>query len=412
MTAPKSGASGGCGSTQSEGLVGLLLLALFLARRRVVPQVPAMRTVAAVAVAALLAGATGCKVSSSVTCKSNETKCGDACADLSADTSNCGVCGQACPGGFVCTGYCAYATGNPFVRTVTPAPLNLAGSSTVTLTFAGDGFQAGATVRITGGGLDSEKALTVDSASSARLVGLDLSAAFPATAQVRVVNPGPGGGNHLVSNAVDLQLIAGLRLFAISLGGAKQDVQTDTPIALTGAGFAGGMTATLTPVGSGTGHDLTVAVQDSTHATVDGIVPSTLALGVYDLAVRDPATGASASQKFTVIEGAPKPASIVPTCGLTGSPLTATIQGDYLYPSSTVKAAPASGGTAWIVQSSCTADALGKCTGGALSVAADLRVAPAGVGGAGDYDITVTNPGYPSPLVSSPLTFTIKASCP
>ena len=70
------------------------------------------------------------------------------------------------------------------------------------------------------------------------------------------------------------------------------------------------------------------------------------------------------------------------------------------------------GGAASSIQSNCTVDATGRCTSGILNVSVDLTQAPPGVGSAGQYNVTVVNPGYPSSLASSPLTFTIAASCP
>jgi hypothetical protein len=55
---------------------------------------------------------TGATSSTSGPCAAGQTLCGDHCVDLSADSSNCGSCGQVCPTGTSCnSGVCSCAAG-------------------------------------------------------------------------------------------------------------------------------------------------------------------------------------------------------------------------------------------------------------------------------------------------------------
>ena len=108
-------------------------------------------------------------------------------------------------------------------------------------------FQQGARVRMVGAGLDVDRQLTIVSATEATLPSLDLTAAQPGSAEVRVVNPG-----LLSSNTMTFTVgTTGVVLGSIAPARGRQD-QTIGPLTLTGSGFASGLTATFAPLAGGT----------------------------------------------------------------------------------------------------------------------------------------------------------------
>lgn len=399
--APSSSSGCGCGSAGGVELLGLGLGALALAPLRRRPRRRLRwrytgRGAAAVFAAAVLGLGSGCG-SSSTKCQGGQTACGDACVDLTADGQNCGACARVCNAGFTCSGgSCVLPTGNPYLKSIDPPSSGV--SSTVTLNFYGDGFQSGAKARFVGAGLDGERVLTVNGATSATLPSLDLSAATVGAAQVRVVNPG-----QLVSNAVAFFVGGGATLLTLSPAAGRQDGASVT-LDLTGAGFAPGITATLTPIAPtpGTPQTFTASFLGTTHAQVPNLALGALAVGAYQVTVVNPGGAASNALTFAVNEGTPVLTSISPTSAKTGTVVAGTASGQYLYPSSV---AHVSGGTITdsALPTTCAGavDALGQCTGG-LSISADLT----GIA-AGPYSVTVVNPGSPTPLVSAAQTFTV-----
>lgn len=396
--APKASGGCGCGSAGGAELLALGLGALALAPlRRCRPRRRSSGGGAgavAVLAAAVLGLGSGCG-SSSTKCQGGQTACGDTCIDLQTSAQNCGACARACSSGFVCSGGgCAFPTGNPFLRAIDPPSSAI--TSSVTLQFDGDGFQAGAKARFQGAGLDGERALTVNSAISATLPSLDLSAATAGAAQVRVVNPG-----QLVSNAVTFFVGGGVTLLTLTPAAGRQDGGSIT-LDLTGAGFAPGVTATFTPIAGGASQSFTASFLGDTHAQVPNLVLGALAVGAYRVTVVNPGGTASNALTFAVNEGAPILASISPTSARTGTTVAGTASGQYFYPSS-VAHVTGPGLTDSALPTACAAAAngLGQCTGG-LSISADLT----GIA-TGTYSVTVVNPGSPSPLVSLPQSFQV-----
>jgi len=407
---PRTPKAGGCSSAGGSDLAGLAFLALALGprlrRRTRVPRVPPVLLLAV----ALGAGLAGCGGSGS-SCPAGQVDCGSGCVDRSTDPRNCGSCGAICSSGFVCQGGgCVFPTGNPFLRSVDPS--SLSPGQTATFSLAGDGFQAGARARFTGAGVSAERPLSVASLSSAS-VTVDLSGATAGALQVRVLNPNPAGGaaGPLVSNAVPVTLSGALLLQGVSPAGILQSDSAADTLALTGLGFQQGMVASLT--GQGTTTDLQTTVASAVAATAVVPKPSGLAVGLYDVGVRNPG-GGSSSLKFQVNEGLPVLNSVSTACVNLGSYLVATAKGSYFYPTS-VAHVSGPGVQDSVLPTSCGPGslALGQCANGTLSVVVDLTgqspIQP------GSYKITIVNPGYPTPNASLPQTVTVKAAnspCP
>jgi hypothetical protein len=243
--------------------------------------------------------------------------------------------------------------------------------------------------------------LTLNGTGSASAAGVDLSNLAPGAAEVRVLNPG-----RLVSNAATLLVSDTFVLRTVSPAGVRQD-QAALDLALTGAGFAAGISATIAAPG-GSGQTLPTTWIGPADARVVGFDPASLAIGDYDLTVANPGTSASAPIKFSITEGTPVLSSVTPTCIVPGAGFVGSVTGALLYPRSVVRVTGAS-----IVDSpldtACLAgtDALGRCAGGQLRISADLSSISAGT-----YTVTVVNPGSPAPLRSASQSVTVKASCP
>jgi hypothetical protein len=295
---------------------------------------------------------------------------------------------------------CAIETPNPFLRGVDPSVVG-AGSQ-MTLRLSADGLLAGAKVRVSGAGMNLE--YDIASPTSSPSVVVDFSGVSTGTAAVRLVNV--VNGNRFISNAVPTTITNTLLLRGVSPGGARQDGPVMS-ITLRGAGFAQGAAASLKAPGGGI-QALPTTFVDSGTLTVDGLDPSALALGAYDLTVTNPGNVVTNALKFVVTEGAPTLSSVTPTCMLMNSMLSGSATGTNFYPSSVVRV---SGGSIadsplW-TECLLGTDALGRCQGGQLRVTQDLSGVPAGT-----YQVVVVNPGSPTALSSGSLQVQVKASCP
>lgn len=401
--------SGGCASTGPGGLFSLAALLAFLWRRRTggrpaALRVPSLRRagVAGLAAAALALATTtaGCSKGGTPACKNGQSACGSACVDLTSAADSCGVCGKTCSAGFQCVaGSCAFATGNPYLKSVTPGTLAVGG--TAKLTLAGEGFREGAKVRVTGPGPKQEGTLVLDdpTGAAAHVEGIDLDGWDLGTAEVRVVNP----PTNLISNAVTVSVQAQTMVRRADPSSASQDQTSEVSVALTGAGFVQGAVVSLTL--GGNVHALDTTYVSAGHLTAK-LVPSTLAVGSYDLTVTNPGSAPTAPIGFTILEGTPGAISLSQTCGVVGSTAAAVVvTGANLYPTSSVRV---TGGS--IVNSPlpdaarCASgtDALGRCVGGLLATV-DLSGIPPNC-----YAVTVVNPG---PLTSPAAHFVVAASC-
>jgi len=410
--APAPPASGGCGTGGGAELASLAVLGAWLARRR---RLPALRSV--LATCAVLVVAAGCGSKSggtpdggnpdggTVTCGTGQTSCPSGCFDLTSSDQNCGLCGRACASGFSCSGAsCAFPTGNPFVRTVTPAAFG--GSPSPALDLAGQGFQQDAVVRVSGIGKTQELPLQVQSATSARLPSgaIDLTGAGLGTGELRVLNPG-----RLVSNAVPLALVEALRVGSVAPASLRQDVATTQDMKLFGVGFVQGASVSL--VVNGTAQALPATYAGPGELDVKLPAPSGLPVGALSLVVTNPGGATTAPASFLVSEGAPTISAIDPTCAVATPSFAGAVTGTFLYPTSVVRVTGGSIVNSPLVTSCLLGtDALGRCVNGQLRVVQDLTPVPPGV-----YAVTVWNPGSPPLQATAPTTITVKVaggSCP
>ncbi|HTP51464.1 MAG TPA: MopE-related protein [Anaeromyxobacteraceae bacterium] len=409
--APKGSASGGCsslGGTEAAGL-GLLGLAFGprLGRRRRAGR--SRRALPALAALALALGLSACGKSGS-SCPSGQVNCGSGCTDTATDPHNCGACGISCSQGFTCQGGCAFSTSNPFLQSIDPS--SLAPGRLTTFNLAGQGIQAGAVARFTGAGMSSQVPVSVNGLTSAS-VTVDLTNATVGTMEVRLLNPNPSGGASglLASNVLPVSLNGNLVLLAISPGSVLQDSTAPATVSLNGVGFASGMTASLA-MGGGPPIALSPVVSSSTSASVVLPAANTLAIGLYDLAVKSPG-GNSSSLKFQVNEGTPVVSSVLATtknCMAVGTYVVATVSGQYLYPTS-VAHVTGPGIQDSVLPTTCTGGSLvlGQCPNGALAVQVDLTQTNTQTG---TYTLTIVNPGYPNPLPSAGTSIAVKSTCP
>ncbi len=420
---------GGCGSTGGGGLLSVFALLAVVAwrrgralrpqlqlvslRRGTNPRAARVRATVAMTAAALVAGATatGCSNGSSgPSCKDGQSACGSACVDLSSAADNCGVCGRACAAGFVCVAKgCSMDTGNPYLRKVEPATLGQ--GDAVTLQLSGDEFKDGATVRVTGPGTRQQ---VLSLGADGKTSSLDLTGYDIGNALVRVVNP-----PNLVSNAVTVPIQLKSVLRGIVTGSPARDassVQQDNTSAvsltLVGASFADGAVATLTgPLPGTASQNLNTAFVSSSELTVSGLVPSTLALGTYDLTVTNPGGTPLGPLKFNVNEGKPVLDSMSPSgCVEASATFAGTVSGSYLYPTSAVHVSSVSIPDS-VLGYSCLngTNALGQCEGGLLRVSQDLSD-PNLLGVT--FTVKVVNPGTPPLESANKPTIKVQASCP
>jgi hypothetical protein len=366
------------------------------------------RSLLGLAALIVVLGVSGCSCGSE-SCKAGQTKCGGTCVALDSSTSNCGVCGNVCPSQWTCSGgSCAFPTGNPFLKAITPE--STSPGATVALDFTGSGFQSGMTARFKGAGVDTEQPVTVTDASTAHLAALDLTSAIPGTVEVRLLNP-----SRLVSNAQTLSLLADAQLVTVDQASIPQDASATT-LALTGDKFVSGLTASLTLVKQWDGTVVTGATPlalsttfvDPQHATAS-VTPGTLAIGTYDLKVQNPGANPSNALKLSINAGTPTLTALSTNCAVTNSTLNATASGTYLYPTTVIDVAGKIGTStetfsSVVVQSPlCTTNALAQCGSGQVAVSQDLTGVPAGA-----YCVRAMNPG---PLFSGYMPFCIAASC-
>ena len=425
--APTNGKKSGCGCSSAGGVevlsLGLVALMFGTRRRRRSPGGPAQpgkrasrpvgrgrRSLLGLAALIVLLGVSGCSCGSE-TCRTGQTKCGGTCVSLDSSASNCGVCGNVCPSQWSCSGgSCAFPTGNPFLKAISPD--STSPGATVAIDFTGSGFQSGMTARFKGAGLDTEQPVTVTDASTAKLAALDLTSAVPGTVEVRLLNP-----QRLVSNAQTLTLLADARLVTVDKASIPQDAPPTT-LALTGDKFATGITASLTLVKQWDGTVVTGATPlnlattygDAQHASA-ALTPGTLAIGIYDLKVQNPNANPSNALKLSINSGTPSLTALSTDCALTNSTLTGAAIGTYLYPTTVIDVqgkigTPTETFSSVVVQSPvCGTDALAQCSGSPqqISVSQDLTGVPAGA-----YCVRAMNPG---PLFSGYKPFCI-GSCP
>ena len=402
---PKS--SGGCGTGGAGDLASLLaaLGALWTRRRSLAAALARRAGVAGLLAAVALVGA-GCKGNAATSCSAGQVACGTDCADLRTSTLHCGACGHGCASGFQCVAAsCVYPTGTPFLESVDPSTVGLGAAPPLHL--AGEGFQAGAVLRVSGIGRTQELPLTIAGPTSATLPAgsIDLSGAAVGTGELPVLNPG-----RLVSNAAKLAVIDALVLRVVTPAVTRQDGSDPVLLKLIGFGFAPGAVVSLAAAG-GAPQALPTTYVNSGEVDSTAPAPGTLAVGHYGVTVTNPGGVTSAAVVFTVTEGAPVLSSVSGTSGTCvqqSATFSGSVAGSFLYPTSVVRV---SGGSIadTPLTTSCLSgtDPLGQCAGGQLRVSADLTPVPLGF-----YDVSVVNPGSPSALRSATQTIQLQISCP
>ncbi len=413
--APTPGKTSGCGCTSAGGAeilsLGLVALAFGTRRRRRSGVGPGrgrggrlpewcrrlLPGLLALMVVVVLSGCGG-----GGNCKQGEIKCGGSCVNVLSSTSNCGACGNVCPSKWACSGgSCAFSTGNPFLKAVSPDTAGVGAS--LALDFTGADFQSGMTARFVGAGLNTELPVTVADASTAHLAALDLTSAVPGTVDVQLLNPG-----RLVSNTQTLTLLADARLVTATPASVPQDAGPQT-VALVGDKFATGITASLTlvkqwdgtPVTGAAAQALTTTYADAQHASAS-VAPGSLPIGTYDLKVQNPSANPSNALMFSINTGAPTLTSLSSNCALEGTTPSVTGTGTYLYPTTVINVTgPVS---SVLTQSTpCATDSLAQCASGQIS-----GTVPSGAP-AGTYCVKAMNSG---PLFSNGIPFCIAPTCP
>ena len=187
------------------------------------------------------------------------------------------------------------ANPTPAITSLSPthAP---SGSSALTLTIIGTGFNAMSVVRWNG----SDRTTTLQSATSlsATIPAGDLAAA--GTAQVTVFNPAPGGGT---SNALTFTIDASPTPAITSLSPNSAAAGTNSPlqVTITGTGF------TLVSVVRWNGQDRATSYNSSTQLWF--VIPTSdlTSTGTAQITVYNPPTGGGLSNAATFTIGNPAP---------------------------------------------------------------------------------------------------------
>ena len=263
-------------------------------------------------------------------------------------------------------------------------------------------------VRLTGVVGAQELPLTLDGTGTATLTAqIDLDGETTGIIEARLLNLTPA---RLVSNAVQIQVVDALVARTLTPALVQQDQTAPLVLEVKGFGFVPGATLSFGLAG-GAAQVLTTTLTDPGTLQATAPAASTLPLGRYSVAVKNPGGTTSNALTLTVSEGQPNVTGIAGAAGNCvngGQVLSGAVLGSYLYPLSVVHIRNAALGVDATVPPAdtvCVAgtDALGQCKSG-LGVTVDPRTVPYGT-----YSLTVTNPG---PLESNPQTIVVKASCP
>jgi hypothetical protein len=321
-------------------------------------------------------GGTGGAAGGSVSCPGGQAFCGAACVDVISNRAHCGVCGNACPADWPCANRACVAapTNNPYLDTVTPASTMLGGM--VTLMLTGERFAAGALLRLTGGGIDGERALTVTDAQHGTLT-VDTAAAVAGTVEVRVIDPG-----RLVSNTRTFALtgMVAATPTLVSASPASVPAAYTGPLTATGSAFDGTSKVRLSGGALAMPKDFTTIYVSAAQLFVPSFDLTGVAEGSYTLSVTW-SSGTTNTIPFTVQGSIPTVTTLSPVRAPKGAMLTLTVDGTNFDSTSKVRLTSASSVTTTLATALVSATRL---SGGPLDLG---PFAP------GNYAVTVQNNG-------------------
>jgi hypothetical protein len=220
-----------------------------------------------------------------------------------------------------------FSVENPVPALTVLNPLSaIAGSGTTTLHVTGTGFVTGSKVVFGATDLVTtyDGATSLDASIPSSL--LATSGSFP----VKIVNPGPGGGDSTTIAFTVANPNASIQNVtpASSAAGAK-----DTPIIVTGSGFVAGSTILF----NGTSLTTTYTSDTELHATIAASALATA--GDFPIVVSNPPPGGGLTAPFTfhVLYPAPTTSNVAPTSVSAGSPpIDITVTGGSFFSASQI----------------------------------------------------------------------------
>jgi hypothetical protein len=413
--APSKGGGCGCGGGDAGPTALLLsLLALPLAGRRRGGSSGARRAArpgrglrgalggGALALAALLALGPGCSKKKAAAPLNCETCGTDHCVDVQFDAGHCSTCAHACAGGEVCVDATCIAGSPavPSISSVSPAPV--AAHTSPTFTIAGQGFLSGATLRLSGAGLQPTE-VSCGAAGACQFVSssqlgatVDLGSAVPGELSVQVANP-----DHTTSNSVSVDVVTPTPVID-SLSPASAPAGTRPSVHVAGSAFTQNAVCVQRDPRSA-GPDLVIPPDSTPGAaamdcTLDlgAVVPGTI-----QIIVQNENLVQSAPRSFDVTTTDPSISSLSPSAAAQGAEIRLVVSGGGFVPGS--KAQIDRGAGYLDLSTSFVAPSL---------LQAQLSLADYA---AGDYPVRVTNPpsaGSPAPPPSAPATFTVTPNAP
>jgi hypothetical protein len=171
-------------------------------------------------------------------------------------------------------------------------------------------------------------------------------------------------------------------------GSGRQDMSYT--VVLTGAGFQSTEQVTLaSPTGLIAPTTLPSTYVNSTTVNIPNWVLQPFPVGSYNVTVTNAGSNPSGAVSFVVLQGQPIITAINPTSARTGSTISGSVTGQYLYSTSVV----------YVDGGSTSAPLPTVFDAGVLYINTDLTGVPTGT-----YGVTVVNPG---PLTSNAVPFTV-----
>ncbi|HSB20986.1 MAG TPA: putative metal-binding motif-containing protein [Anaeromyxobacteraceae bacterium] len=373
---------GGCGCGGGDSGPTALLLALlalpFAGRRR--GRAPRRRGALGGAAALVLAGflASGAGCSKGKTSPLNCETCGtDHCVDVKFDAAHCSACASACAAGDVCVdSVCITASAAvPSITSVSPAPV--AAHTSPTFTVAGDRFQAGAVLRVSGAGLAAVAVPTTFVSSAQITASVDLSSALPGTLSLQVANP-----DHTTSNTTSVEVVTPTPVIA-SVTPSSAVAGSSVAVHVAGSGFTPAAICVQRDTRSGASIAIPPASTPTGTALDCTLDLSAVPPGTIQVVVQNENLVESAPFPFDVGTATPLVSSLSPNPAQQGSEIRLVVSGTGFVPNSVVQIGQ--GGTYGDLLTAFAASTLLQAQ---LSLAAFA---------AGTYQVRVVNPGVAAP---------------